>query len=1707
MGTASAKPAKLAAFTEAAATIRGELQTRIAELRASYDAFQTSGSSAVGNPDLMGVELPGLLSAYQADETFVSVVRQAFLDADAVLDADGRAVVDAAAFSAAFDAAATRAGYDPASLLADRQPVTVDVPIAAGTPRTSGFVNDPVCTATGHFLEAEEDLVWPDRLAPLRWRRTYSSRFVAAGPFGRGWASWAGTALLADPHDGTVAYHGPDGQMALFAPQGHPAPDAASRRSAEPGYRRVPGLEATLTAAPAAPATGPAADPAADGGSGASIHPGSVAGVGGWRLAWDWHSDRPGEVWTFAADGTLSEVRGPTIGAVSFDHVGGLMVAVRHQGGRRLDLDWDGARVVALRSSCGRSARYRYDDAGDLVAVDRAAGDRRYIVDDDGRIVEVWDADGVRLCRNTYDDEGRVVAQVSPFGRETTLTYHPGGRTVVADTDDGPVSVYEHDPVGRLVGLVDAEGHRMTRSFDAAGRCVEATGFDGGVTRTEVDEAGRTTARTTRDGVTERWRLDGQGRVSVHETDGGPSLTFAYDDDSPFPARIAGPEGWAMDMAVEDGLLVALTDADGVGARFEHDADGNVVAATNGVGATTRTVPHVSGEAAEVTLPDGATVAIERDDAGRMRTLRTATGDTFTVEWSPAGRLIALVEPGGARTSFEHGSHGVVSRIVDALGAAVELTHDQLERVVGLAAPGGAKWGLTYSALGLLSLVHDPAGGSWDLDHDAEGRLVGATDPLGHRTRNEYDAAGHLAAAVDPSGNVTRFTRDALGRVVQASAPDGGTTAFEWDAWGRPRRVELPDGGSVTYDYTPAGRVRRVRTAEGRGWTTDHDAAGRLVAVTDTAGGTTRFGWDVCDRLTSVTTPAGRTERYRHDAAGHVVETERDGRVWRATYDHAGRTTSLTDPAGGTTRYAYDPRGKLAAATDPLGATVRVRYDERGDATAVFDPLGGLVTTSYDAMRRPIATTDQLGRTTRLGRDAAGRVVRQELPTGEVVEWRRDPRGQVTDIRVAGRDAVVFDRDRAGRPVLIHEPARNRTFTLTWTRGGRLAALDVDGSTTTWQHDRDGRVLARRDPAGHTTAYSWDAVGRLASLTDEVGGRVTLDRDADGHLAALRGAGIERRWDLDAGGLVAGYSEDSQDRPDGAGDVPRAGGAGGRVTALRRDAAGRVVEATDAAGTTRYRYDAAGQLVGASGPAGAWVWHYDPAGRLAREDGPAGTTTYRHDEAHQLVRADGPDGTTTYAYDAAGRRTEESGPDGVRRYRWDARGDLTAVEDRGRRIEVDVDALGRLAAYGGTPLDWDPTDPVPPLTAVGGRRVVGPPGHPLALADPSAPAGRVTPLHADWRGSITAGGTTTDPWGARLAEPGAPGDSTARIGDDRAHDLGPGAFGELDLGELTWLRHRLYDPATRSFLAPDPLAGIPGLPTASNPYHYAGNDPLGFVDPLGLQPLSIDQYNDIRSRETGVQWGNIALAALTVGSFFIPGGPLIMTLVGAGMGMAPAVIQGVTTGEWDAGAMVKGALVGGISARLGFAAGGMTTRGMGVLSQTTARGAVARGATTGFGTGVVTEAYDVLPIPGADGSFDVENVAVSTVVGAGGGGLAHHLSPPRPALVNIAADIRTSGMHPAVRNQRTIAVGEDGSGALHAGSSNGFDAGQRAALQRHGVNRVPGSGALHAEEELLRGVPDLRRVGTSVRDPCGPTEHNCRQQLLDRGVEIENDMP
>ena len=71
--------------------------------------------------------------------------------------------------------------------------------------------------------------------------------------------------------------------------------------------------------------------------------------------------------------------------------------------------------------------------------------------------------------------------------------------------------------------------------------------------------------------------------------------------------------------------------------------------------------------------------------------------------------------------------------------------------------------------------------------------------------------------------------------------------------------------------------------------------------------------------------------------------------------------------------------------------------------------------------------------------------------------------------------------------------------------------------------------------------------------------------------------------------------------------------------------------------------------------------------------------------------------------------------------------------------------------------------------------------------------------------------------------------------------------GERETAGLLNLRNRTYDPATGQFLSQDPLDGVNGTPTVANPFHYADNDPLNRLDPMGLRARD----EDLESVPTG----------------------------------------------------------------------------------------------------------------------------------------------------------------------------------------------------------------------------------------------------------------
>ena len=199
---------------------------------------------------------------------------------------------------------------------------------------------------------------------------------------------------------------------------------------------------------------------------------------------------------------------------------------------------------------------------------------------------------------------------------------------------------------------------------------------------------------------------------------------------------------------------------------------------------------------------------------------------------------------------------------------------------------------------------------------------------------------------------------------------------------------------------------------------------------------------------------------------------------------------------------------------------------------------------------------------------------------------------------------------------------------------------------------------------------------------------------------------------------------------------------------------------------------------------------YDANGNLRAD----GTNTYVHDAEGRLVTVTTPEHSVQYAYDALGRRTHRS-VDGV--------------------ITVTVyDGLQALEAYDAAG-EWLHT------VSYGGGM-----GDPLVFSDRTADYG----YHLDAQGSVVAlangAGTFVEihaygPFG-ETAPASAVGNPLRYTG--QAYDATTGVYD---------YRARNYHPGLGRFLEPDPIGPAGGI----HLYAYVGNNPINFIDPLGLSRM------------------------------------------------------------------------------------------------------------------------------------------------------------------------------------------------------------------------------------------------------------------------------
>lgn len=1060
------------------------------------------------------------------------------------------------------------------------------------------YVGDPVNTFTGGLVDVRIDLEFAPSIFGMGWGRTYNSLNSEAGALGAGWTESYRHELEVVDGD-TVTISTDDGRLLTF-------------KRTTSGFTRPSAFDGELMEA-------------SDGSF-------SVANF-------------DGSSWEFDASGRLERLLNWDDQEVEFTYVDDRLASVTSSTGVSLAIEYSGDRISQVTAEDGRSVGYAYDSDGDLQSVADSNGSAStYVTDESGLLLEIRDNEGVLITASTYDAERRVAGQSTGSGENAFFAYDTANRqTTVSYQPSGEVFVYSHDTEGRLVDVVDSNGSATTRSWDGDGNPTGLDDRSGAAIALSYDDSNNPSSATVTGYGTIAYLYDDANRVVAVTAPNGGVTSFGYTGDDRIPTTITDPLGAQTLNTVENGLLTATVDPDGVAMLYSYDAERRVTTSTDGLGGVTTQTYDSAGRPATTTTPLGLTTTYTYDAEGRVLEVTDAEGASTTYGYDESGRLLVGTDRSGATVTYAYDAEGRLSSETDSRGNVTTFDYDEFDELIAIVLPGDATWSSNLSNLSRPTSATDPIGRTTASAFDASGNPTSESDASGAVGSTNYGTNGRVEQVTDPNGNTTSYSYDSTGRLVQIEKPDATSTVMTYDDLDRLATITDARGGTTSLTYTPAGRLASMTDAGGNTHRYLYDERGYLAQIVDPVGNPTVLDLDADGRTEEITSPAGLSLVLEHDNESRPTQTiDSQGISTDFTYSARGDLTSIGRAGDGTISYAFDDLGMLTA-TDANGGEISFGYDGRLNVTSFTNQRGETDTYEFTDADELVSVLDPLNRETAYTYDTAGNVATVTSPTGDTVSNAYDPGRRVTSQTFNDGTQVDYTYDEMDRVTSISDPSGSTTYQYD-SVGNLTQVVEPDGDTIAYTWDLAGNRTSIVYPDGTVVSYAYDNLNRLIEMSHP-SGATTYEYDADSRLTSVTHPdGSQRLLDY-TGAQLTTYS------------------AGGDTWNLGYDDSGRLSTSVGAQ-DWNYGYDPAGQLISAEQDGRSWDYGYDAAGNLTTVvDDQEGSSAFSFDAADQLATVSSGDAGGTFRHDDAGRLIESADPDGTETaYEYDYRGQLTTIE-------------------------------------------------------------------------------------------------------------------------------------------------------------------------------------------------------------------------------------------------------------------------------------------------------------------------------------------------------------------------------------------------------------------------------------------------------------
>jgi len=1218
----------------------------------------------------------------------------------------------------------------------------------------------------------------------------------------------------------------------------------------------------------------------------------------------------------------------------------------------------DDNNVTSYTDKKGYTYDYEYDDRGNVLQItdplQRVTGFRYNNLNKPTLMVLPDD----REYHYDYDAAGNLLATTDPLGRVTEIIYNDRGLVETIKQPDGTALSFDHDAAGNVREMVDALNNTTRFGYDQANRVKSVIDPEGATTGFAYDGNDNTTRVTDALDHSVSYNYDDNGVLKTVTDQEGHTTTYHYNGADQLE-RIVDPLGNVTRYQYDvRGNVTAMTDANGHRTEYAYDELDRLVAATDPEGHTTGYAYDANDNLVQQTDPRGAVTEFEYDELNRLVSVTDPLDNVTGYAYDLAGRLVTITDPLGHVTSYEYDDADRVVSVANPLGNTEQYSYDEMDRLLTHTLPGGAVWQMEYDPQGNLTGLTDPEGHRQSWRYDKNSRVTRAIDPLGRVTEYDYDSLGQLESITDALGQTQYFEYTPRGQIASVTDPNGHTTGYVYDKLMRLARVTDAAGHDTKYDYDPVGNLTAVHQYRSILLATmaslEEDAATVTMSVYGTSVTEEVYGDDeeasvtasVYGEEASITgigdetenddeqasvsqavyyAPAdclnsdiyhqptyytydgrnlpltaedalGNTVRYEYDEAGNLVRvTDQDDFVTGFAYDLNSQLTNIRYDDNRQVAFTYDPRGYMTGFTDwlgdnsfdldPLGRITRVTdfagrvqeytWNATGQKQSQTYPDGSRVSYEYDQLDRLAGVTDAFGRTTSYEYNPAGELVKQLLPGGTKTKYKYDAISQITELSHIDPSGKV-----TGSYAYTYDPAGNKTA-VSKNAFDEDELEETEGNT--FAYDALNRLISVREASGEYKNYYYDTLGNRIALIEQEKEYTEAKYYQYNNLNQLT-----KQYDHD--GDVKHYSYDNR------GNLTEMRSEGKVFNTYAFDAANQLIEVTNKFGdTTSYTYDGLGNRIQA-------------------------IIDLNHGAEHnnRPVFPPGPGGPPAFVEELKNKNPGPPSHGGNPKPGWD--------KQFNRHYMAQHYVVDYTKEYNNLLLSYGEHSQVQRYTY--GLNLVSMDF--LALDDHDngwIPSGTNTVYKEQWDslfylhddlGTVTKvvginGKTSAHynydefgrPLGAVKLDPNWSGPDNAIAYTGYTYD---------HFAELYYAQARYYLPGIGRFISQDPWAGDMTLPGTLNPYPYVLNNPLRYVDPLGLwvcEQWFEDFQRGIQQVGSGfitgveqVNWENIS-ASLNVAKDNFPEGAKIFVVEGF-IGEENFYI--ITDGQWtseDAWALTK----------------------------------------------------------------------------------------------------------------------------------------------------------------------------------------------------------